>query len=103
MHLEIDIPEIPADYQLIAIDADDGIGFETITINSLPPNWRSDDTGTRAAGDHWLAVNRTALLRVPSAIVPHTWNWLLNPGHPDANKVQIMDVIRAPFDPRLFR
>jgi hypothetical protein len=42
-------------------------------------------------------------LRVPSAITPHTLNWLLNPKHPDASNVKITDVIDAPFDHRLFR
>jgi len=103
VHLEIDTSEIPIGYQLIAIDAPDHIGFDAIASDDLPTNWRSDDDGTRATGDRWLRANRTALLRVPSAIVPHTWNWLLNPLHPDAGKVRVKDVIRAPFDRRLLR
>ena len=103
VHLEIDASEIPIGYQLIAIDVGDDVGFETITIESLPPNWRGDDDGIRSAGDLWLRSTRTALLRVPSAIVPYTWNWLLNSIHPDADKVRITEVVQAPFDRRLFR
>jgi RES domain-containing protein len=40
---------------------------------------------------------------VPSAIMPRTWNVLLNPEHPDAAHVKIATVIREHFDNRLFR
>jgi RES domain-containing protein len=45
----------------------------------------------------------TPLVRVPSAIAPQTWNYLLNPEHPDAKQVQVAEVIREQFDNRLFR
>jgi len=35
--------------------------------------------------------------------MPHTWNYMLNPEHPDATQVQIAEVIRERFDNRLFR
>jgi len=35
--------------------------------------------------------------------VPRTWNYLLNPEHPDAKQVQIAEVIKERFDNRLFR
>jgi RES domain-containing protein len=40
---------------------------------------------------------------VPSAIAPQTWNYLLNPQHPNAGQVQVAEVIREQFDNRLFR
>jgi RES domain-containing protein len=58
---------------------------------------------TRQIGDAWLASLETALARVPSAILPRTWNYLLNPEHPDAKQVQIAEVIKERFDNRLFR
>jgi RES domain-containing protein len=54
-------------------------------------------------GDAWLATLETALARVPSVIAPHTWNYLLNPEHPDAKQVVVAEVIRERFDNRLFR
>ena len=103
VHLEIDIGELPGHYQLLAVDIPDDVAFDTMDGRGLPEGWRSDDGVTRPTGDRWLQEGRTALLRVPSAIVPHTNNWLLNPNHPDAAKARIVQVIRAPFDPRLFR
>ena len=43
---------------------------------------------TQAIGDTWLARGSTALLSVP-AIVPETFNVLLNPAQQDANRIVI--------------
>jgi RES domain-containing protein len=103
VHLEIDPEDLPATYQLLAVDIPDDVPFETVDASELPPEWRGQDAATRAAGDRWLQAGRTPLLRVPSAITPHTYNWLLNPRHPDATRATIADVIATPFDRRLFR
>jgi RES domain-containing protein len=103
VHLEINADELPSHYQLLAVDIADDVAFETVDERKLPKNWRSEDAATQPTGDRWLKENRTALLRVPSAIVPHTSNWLLNPNHPDAAKARIVLVDRTPFDKRLFR
>jgi hypothetical protein len=38
----------------------------------------------------------------PSALPPHTWNYLLNPAHADAARLRITEAQQHPFDPRLF-
>jgi RES domain-containing protein len=103
VHLEVDAAELPTVYQLLAIDVPDTTRLETVDVANLPENWRGHERVTRALGDRWLAEKRTVLLRVPSAIVPATSNWLLNPAHDDARAVTIVDVIRAPFDQRLLK
>ncbi|MEJ2436174.1 MAG: RES family NAD+ phosphorylase [Pseudolabrys sp.] len=103
VHLEIDPEDLPTTYQLLAVDIPDDTQFEIVDANDLPSEWRDRDATTRSAGDRWLQSGRTALLRVPSAVTPRTFNWLLNPKHPDAASATIAEVIVAPFDPRLFR
>ena len=71
---------------------------------TLPPGLNGSDLKfTRQIGDAWLASRETPLARVPSAIAPQTWNYLLNPEHPDAKQVQVAEVIKERFDNRLFR
>jgi hypothetical protein len=41
-------------------------------------------------------------LRVPSAVVPHEFNILFNPSHPDMKHVAIADVEELEMDKRLF-
>jgi hypothetical protein len=45
--------------------------------------------------------NQTPLLQVPSAIVPETENFLLNPIHSDAKKFKIVGTFSCHFDARL--
>lgn len=77
--------------------------FEAVEESSLSANWRIDEDTTRAVGNRWLMNNSTALLRVPSAIVPFAWNWLLNPVHTNWLKASLAAITRVPFDPRLAR
>jgi RES domain-containing protein len=103
VHLEIDPDDLPRTYQLLAVEIPDGTAFEAVNEDELPADWRSNDASTWAIGDRWLEAVRTSLLRVPSAITPHTSNWLLNPKHHDGANARIVEVMHAPFDQRLFR
>jgi RES domain-containing protein len=102
VHFNLEDEDIPKSYTLLQVSAP-----EANAIRSLDPKteaeWRVDQEITRRIGDAWLASLETPLARVPSAIIPHTWNYLLNPEHPDANQVQIAEVIKERFDNRLFR
>jgi RES domain-containing protein len=101
VHLEVDVEDLPTHYQLLAIDAPDGIAVTTLDAASLPADWRDRPAATRARGDDWLRHGASALLRVPSAIVPAASNYLLNPAHADAAQLSIASIAQAPFDRRL--
>lgn len=88
MH-DLDLDHLPATYRLLKIEAQDEIASDSVDLASLPANWTVQETVTRAHGDSWLRDGKTALLRVPSAIMPETTNCLLNPLHPDAARVRI--------------
>ena len=103
VNLEIDSDDLPQSYQLLTVEVPDDVTYASIDPSAVPADWRTDLASTRALGDQWLRANERALLRVPSAIVPLASNWLLNPAHPDVSRIGIGDVIRAPFDPRLFK
>jgi RES domain-containing protein len=55
------------------------------------------------AGAIWLKSNASALLLVPSAIVPEAFNVLINPGAPDTRSITATKVGRWLYDPRLKR
>lgn len=103
VHLEVDPEDMPAGFQLLAVDIPDDVAFASIGADDLAPGWQADEGLTRGLGDRWLRDRQTALLRVPSAIVPFATNWLLNPAHADSAKVRIGEAFRAPFDRRLLR
>src|SRR5919108_1210905 len=83
--VHVDPDEIPADLLALTIDVPDDLPVETLDAQSLPSDWQAPEReACRPAGDAWLASLRTAVLRVPSAIVPEEHNFLLNPLHSDA-------------------
>lgn len=103
VHLEFnDLDHMPDSYQLLMIDVPDGISILMLDENNLNPNWRTLEEVTRAAGDTWLMELNSALLSVPSAIIPHTRSYLINPAHPDTGQITILPHGRYPFDSRLF-
>ncbi len=101
VHLELDPAHFPKSYRLLKAEAPENLPARTITPSELPGNWISDQIATRTVGDEWLASKIIALLRVPSVIVPETFNVLLNPQHADAARVQILWHEEYPWDARI--
>jgi len=102
VHLEMDETELPAHYTLLKVVVAAEAEIETLECSGVA-DWRQRIELPRALGDEWLRSLRTPLARVPSAVMPETWNYLLNPEQRDARLVQIADVHRELLDPRLFR
>lgn len=99
--MEVDLGELPEPLQYLEIEVPDTISSQTMPPETLGRTWQRNQAATRRAGDEWLHSGRTALLQVPSAIVPQTWNTLINPQHPESAQIQIIQVHRHRLDPRL--
>lgn len=95
------LEDMPPRFTLLEVNAADSTSMETVDAAKLPKNWVSNQEATRQIGSEWLASGRTALLRVPSALVPRTNNVVLNPRHPEAKRLQIAAAWEYPFDLRL--
>ncbi len=69
----------------------------------LPPDWQAEPPppSTKAIGDLWVREARSAILVLPSVIIPAETNFLLNPAHPDFAKIKIGKPRPFAFDPRL--
>jgi RES domain-containing protein len=73
-------------------------------ISSLPQHWREhDDPETQRFGDDWIRSGRSAGLVVPSVLIEGEWNVLLNPAHPDAKKIRVVEMKPFGLDQRMFR
>lgn len=102
VHLELEEEELPRSYTLLRVRVPEDLATEQIRV---PPGetWKANHDLSRQLGDAWLVSRITALARVPSAILPNTTNFLLNPLHPDAERIQIIESTPAEFDPRLLK
>jgi len=78
---------------------------EILEAGKLPRDWTSRpiSPATKTIGDRWVKARRSAVLQVPSIVVPEEHNYLLNPNHPDFVKIEIGQPAVYYFDPRLAR
>jgi len=76
-----------------------------LDMKSLPENWRKmpPSTSTQSLGDAWAAESLSAVLVVPSVLIPGESNYLFNPRHPNFGKLRIGAPEPFEFDPRLLR
>ena len=103
VHLEIDVEDRPERVQVLKIEAPDSLSIERVNTDELKPGWMINWSITQALGDTWLASRRSVLLEVPCVLAPETWNVIINPLHPEAGQLKIMNVFQHPLDERFFR
>jgi RES domain-containing protein len=56
---------------------------------------------TQKLGNQWVLEMKSAVLKVPSAIVDREYNYLLNPLQPQFSKIKVLDITPFNFDQRL--
>jgi RES domain-containing protein len=75
------------------------------TPGRLRVGWDSEPAGRVSIefGSAWVRSGRSALLVVPSVIVPEEFNVLINPAHADLARISAVKQRRWLYDPRLAR
>jgi len=99
------IEELSAYEMMVISVADDEDLIEQIRIENLPDNWRSFRAYSmlQELGSAWYRRQRTLFLRVPSAVIPQEYNYILNTRHPLFSKnVTLVRNEEYFFDERLF-
>lgn len=78
---------------------------EPLDPDLLPLDWRRFPAPVelQAIGDRWVKGSSSLLLRVPSAVIPQEFNFLINPDHEDFAKLKIEGPMPFDLDGRLFR
>ena len=99
VHTEEGLPPI---YITIPVTFDAGL-VETMDSKGLPADWRSlpAPLTLKRIGDEWVDSMRSCILEVPSVIVPHESNFILNPKHPNFHSIEIGEPIDLDIDQRL--
>lgn len=100
--VHIDDQDLLEHYVTFEVTFDSSI-VEDIVVRNLPKSWTKSPAPptVQQLGDEWIAQGRSAVLRVPSAVVPTESNFLVNPAHPDFKKIVIGPKRHIEFDPRL--
>ena len=79
--------------------------IQSIEMADLPRDWRdvSARVELQRIGAAWCADQSSAVLAVPSAVVPAESNYLVNPGHPEFDSILIGTREQWLTDQRLLR
>lgn len=86
---------IPRRYQLLQVRVSDD-AHTTAFTNSLPP-----ENESQAWGEAWLEGGSTQLARVPAAVAPYSFNWLINPALDEAGSIELVSAEHFRWDERL--
>lgn len=102
VHISLSI--LPKDYVMVEIEIPSNISVASLSSDELPLNWSNFPhvLDTQQIGDAFVAERKSAVIKVPSAVVPGDFNYLINPHHPDFTAIKIVDQEDFPFDSRLF-
>lgn len=79
--------------------------IEKVPAENLPDNWREDPPpiSTRQLGDRWIEARTSPVLKIPNAVIPVGFNYMLNPEHPDFDKIKFGRPQPFVFDDRLIK
>ncbi|WP_026188231.1 RES family NAD+ phosphorylase [Methyloversatilis universalis] len=96
---------LPLNRYLVRIDVPESLiqRARVLTAETAGVGWDARPAGMVSMdhGDEWLASMDSALLVVPSVLVPEENNVLINPLHPDARSIAATKLRLWTYDPRL--
>lgn len=94
---------LPLNRFLVEIDVPEDVWKRAEDMRHPPIGWQAIPPVATSldAGDKWLKANTSALMVVPSVIVPEEYNVLINPLHPDTKRLQARKLRRWTYDARL--
>ena len=105
MLVQLEDEEILAEYRYAAVTFPEDSVVNIEDLFRLPAGWNEypASAAVQEIGDRWVRDGASLVLRVPTAVVPHEFNYIFNLGHPDASAFEYGKVERFAFDPRFGR
>jgi RES domain-containing protein len=94
---------LPRDFVLTEIQVPENLAIVRWEAATLPVGWDSEVilTRTQELGQQWVQEGRSALLSVPSSIVPTERNFVINPAHPALRRIKFLPSAPFVLDSRL--
>ena len=96
---------LPLNRYLVQLDVPDDVwkARTVLDLSAAPVGWDALPEGmvSLSYGDSWLASHATAILLVPSIVVPEEQNILINPSHAEGAFINATKVRKWLYDSRL--
>ena len=89
-------------FKILIIEIPDHLKMEIPEEKTLPKGWNKtyNYRACQKIGSLWISSGSTAILKVPSALVPQESNYILNTLHPDFQSIRLVDAEEFYFDSR---
>ena len=100
--VNVNIEAIPRSLSITVIEIPSSSIF-TLTENKLPGNWKESPApgDTKDFVTQLLKAAKTAIIKIPSAIISQECNYLLNPAHINSKAFKIVEVSDFVYDVRI--
>lgn len=99
--VNISLDDIPRALSIVTIRIPD----TQLLVNTedLPGNWKDvpAPSSTREFGNTILTEKKHLIFRVPSAVIPQEYNYLINPIHPELAQCKVLQVEDLAYDIRI--
>jgi RES domain-containing protein len=91
------------DFKIMFIEIPDDSEIESVAESELEAGWRdpNDYSQCQPLGDRWFNTGTALALKVPSAVMPLSYNFVINTIHPDYPRVKLVDVTDLVPDSRI--
>jgi len=103
--VHLSVAMVPADYLMVSVDIPEQLTIYKPEMDLLPSGWDEFPYNeiTQLFRREFLLLKEACVMKVPSAVVKGDNNYLINPWHPDFNRIRIVDTFDFIIDRRLFR
>ncbi len=82
------------DFKIMILEIPDNLKIQTILTGDLPAGWRqfTDYSKCQPIGNAWYDEGILPLMKVPSAVLPESFNYVINSTHPGFNDIKLVKV-----------
>jgi RES domain-containing protein len=80
------------DFKTMILELPDSMKIQFVQFKDLPAGWRkfNDYSKSQPIGNNWYDEGIFPVLKVPSAVLPESYNYVLNATHPDCRKIKLL-------------
>ncbi|HTN08089.1 RES family NAD+ phosphorylase [Agriterribacter sp.] len=91
------------DFKIMIIEIPDTLSITEIKETDMKNGWRdfTDYSKCQPLGNAWYDKSDTPVLKVPSAVLPGNFNYVLNPMHPHYTQIALIETTNLVPDERI--
>jgi RES domain-containing protein len=91
------------DFKIMILEIPDDLTVQTVLADRLAAGWRAftDYSICQPIGNAWYDEGIHPVLKVPSAVLPESYNYVLHSLHPDFKKITLLQVADLVPDERI--